>query len=66
MWLPGDAWTRESYDGWEEQGRKSFGDRLREQVKRQLAEHEPAAIEEGLAGEIDEIVEQAKRELQQA
>ncbi len=63
IWIPGAAWTRESYEQWEGGGRISMGDRSSAEVKRILSSHEPDPIDEGLAREIDQIVQAAHREL---
>ena len=63
IWLPGAAWTRETYEQWEGDGRTSMGDRSSVEVKRILGSHEPDPIDEGLAREIDRIVQAAHREL---
>lgn len=63
MWLPSPAWTRQTYDLWRTSGGTSFADRLCEQVTGILAAHQPPAIEESLAREIDGIVGHARRDL---
>ena len=63
MWLPGRAWTRQTYDHWRSDGGLSFADRLRERVTGILAAHEVPPLEEALIREIDEIVAHAKRDL---
>jgi len=63
LWLPGQAWTRQTWDGWQSQGCTSMADRIAGEVKRILETHEIKPIDEDLAGEIDRIVECAKREL---
>ena len=63
IWIPDAAWTRESYEQWEGGGRTSMGDRSSAEVKRILSSHEPDPIDEGLAREIDRIVQAAHREL---
>jgi trimethylamine--corrinoid protein Co-methyltransferase len=63
LWLPGRAWTRETWDLWEAQGRTSMADRILEEVNHILAKHKSEPINEALAQEIDRIVECAKREL---
>ncbi len=63
MWLPGPAWTRQTYDLWLSDGGSSFGDRLRERVQNILAAHQPAPLDAALVREIDRIVASAKREI---
>jgi trimethylamine--corrinoid protein Co-methyltransferase len=63
IWFPGPAWTRDSWEGWENEGRTSMGERAVVEVKRILETHEPEPIDEGLAREVDRIVDAARREL---
>jgi trimethylamine--corrinoid protein Co-methyltransferase len=63
LWLAGPAWTRESWDSWADSGKLSMANRLREQIKQILSNHEPKPLEEGLIKEVDSIVKAAKREL---
>jgi len=63
LWLPGPAWTRQSWDGWAQSGRLSMAERITEQVKQILGTHEPEPLDAQLANEVDAIVETAKREL---
>jgi len=63
LWLPGAAWTRQTWDAWASEGRRTMGDRLRNEVKRVLTEHTADPIDESLAAEIDNIVEVARRQL---
>ncbi|MHC4496622.1 MAG: trimethylamine methyltransferase family protein [Planctomycetota bacterium] len=63
LWLPGSAWSRQSWDGWADSGRLSMAERITEQVKQILTTHEPKPLETDLANQVDEIVEVAKREL---
>jgi len=63
LWLPGAAWTRQTWDAWANEGRRTIGDRLRDEAKRILTEHTPDPIDEKLAAEIDRIVEAARRDL---
>lgn len=63
LWLPGRAWTRETWDLWEAQGRTSMADRALEEVNHILATHKSEPMDEALAQEIDRIVECAKSEL---
>ncbi len=62
LWMPGPAWTRQSWDGWENAGSKSMAERVREQVQTLLATHEVEPLDEKLAGEIDRIVACARDE----
>lgn len=63
LWLSGPAWTRQSWDGWETNGRTSMNERAREQVQTILATHRTEPMEEKLAAEVDRIVQCAQREL---
>ncbi len=63
MWLPGPAWTRQTYDHWRSNGSRSFADRLRERVTGILAAHEPPPLDDALVREIDRIVAHAKHDL---
>lgn len=63
IWLPSPVWTRQTWEGWEEEGRTSMGQRAAAEVRRILATHQPAPIDEKLAQEIDRIVAAARREL---
>jgi trimethylamine--corrinoid protein Co-methyltransferase len=65
LWLCGLAWTRQSFDAWENDGSKSFAERIEHELQRILTTHKPEPIDEALAGEVDRIVECAKRELHQ-
>ena len=63
LWLPGRAWTRETWGLWDAQGRTSMADRILEEVSHILATHKSEPMDEALAQEIDRIVECAKSEL---
>ena len=63
MWLAGPAWTRQSWDHWLSGGAKSMADRIHEQVAETLSRHEPKPLAPALAGEVDAIVNAARREL---
>lgn len=65
LWLCSQLWTRQSFDAWENDGSKSFAERIEDELKRILTTHKPEPIDEGLAREVDRIVECAKRELHQ-
>ena len=64
LWMPGLAWTRQSWDEWQSDGKKSMDDRIKEQVRLILADHAPDVIDKDLSREIDRIVERAREELQ--
>jgi trimethylamine--corrinoid protein Co-methyltransferase len=64
LWMPGSAWTRQSWDGWETGGSTSMAERVREQVQAILVTHEVEPLDEKLAGEIDRIVRCAQQELE--
>jgi trimethylamine--corrinoid protein Co-methyltransferase len=63
LWLCSQLWTRQSFDAWENDGSKSFAERIEDELQRILTTHKPEPIDEALAGEVDKIVECAKREL---
>jgi trimethylamine--corrinoid protein Co-methyltransferase len=63
LWLCSQLWTRQSFDAWENDGSKSFAERINDEVQSILAAHKPEPIDEALAGEVDKIVECAKRQL---
>jgi trimethylamine--corrinoid protein Co-methyltransferase len=63
MWIPGPAWTRQSWDGWQAEGKKSMGDRIKEQISEILANHQPDALHEDMSREIDRIVKRARDDL---
>jgi trimethylamine--corrinoid protein Co-methyltransferase len=63
FWLPGAAWTRQTWDAWAKEGHRTMGERLRDEVTRALAEHAPEPIDEHLVLEIDRIVDAARRQL---
>lgn len=65
MWIPGLAWTRQSWDGWQGEGKKTMGDRIKDQIKKTLATHNPDVICEDLRREIDGIVRRAREDLSQ-
>jgi len=63
LWLCSQLWTRQSFDAWENDGCKSFAGRIEDELRRILTTHKPEPIDEALAGEVDKIVECAKRQL---
>jgi len=63
IWSPGPAWTRQTWDAWAGAGGSSMAERAAAEVRRILAAHRPEPIEDGLAREIDRIVDAARREL---
>ncbi len=63
LWMPGPAWTRQSWDEWQGDGKKAMGDRIKEQVKKILNDHRPDVIDKELSREIDRIVERAREAL---
>jgi trimethylamine--corrinoid protein Co-methyltransferase len=63
FWLPDLLWARQSWDVWLNEGRQSMEDRIRENIHHTLTVHRAPPLEEGLAREIDRIVESAKGEL---
>lgn len=63
LWLPDRAWTRQTWDIWEAEGRRSMEERTLEEVNRILKTHESAPMDKALSAEIDRIVECARSEL---
>lgn len=63
MWIPGPAWTRDTYDRWAEKGNQSIHTRASERVKKILQEHQPEPIDPALSRELDHIVACARQEL---
>lgn len=63
MWMPGSAWTRQSWDAWHSEGQTTMGQRLRDEVARVLSAQTTDPIDEKLSAEIDSIVDAARREL---
>jgi trimethylamine--corrinoid protein Co-methyltransferase len=63
LWLCSQLWTRQSFDAWENDGSKSFAERIEDELQRILTTHKPEPIDEALAREVDKIVECAKRQL---
>jgi trimethylamine:corrinoid methyltransferase-like protein len=63
MWMPSAVWTRQSWDGWHNDGQTTMGGRLGDEVSRILTEQTPNPIDEKLATEIDGIVEAARHDL---
>jgi trimethylamine--corrinoid protein Co-methyltransferase len=63
LWIPGQLWTRDSYDGWVAKGEASFHDRAVNEVEKIVADHEPEPIDPILKQEIDNIVAAARAEL---
>ena len=63
LWLCSQLWTRQSWDAWQSEGRRSMADRIADEVNRVLKTHKPDPIDAALAQEVDRIVECAKREL---
>jgi trimethylamine--corrinoid protein Co-methyltransferase len=55
LWRP-RLFDRGSWEEWEASGRPSPRDRARERARALLASHEPVALEDGLAAELDRIV----------
>jgi len=65
MWIPGLSWTRQSWDGWQSEGKKTMGDRIKDQVRETLAGYNPDVMCEDLSREIDGIVNRAREDLLQ-
>ena len=63
LWLPGTAWTRESWDAWAAGGKRSMAERIKDEVKRILDSHKPEPLQPETAKQVDSIVKAAKREL---
>lgn len=62
IWTPSPVWTRQPYDLWQNEDATSFADRLRERVQSVLESHKVQPLNDGMAREIDRIVEHATRE----
>lgn len=65
IWLPGAAWTRETFAGWTDGGRQPMADRIAAEVRRTLESHVVAPPADALTREIDGIVEAARRDTEQ-
>ena len=63
LWLPGTAWTRETWDAWAAGGNLSMAERIKNEVKRILDSHKSEPLEAETAKQVDAIVETARREL---
>jgi len=63
LWIPGQLWTRDSYDGWVGKGETDFHQRVVSEVQHILASHEPAPLDPALKREIDRIVATARKDL---
>ncbi len=63
LWLPSPLWTRQSWDNWQSDGRRSMADRAAERARNILADHNPAPIDPTLEKEIDRIVQAARKDL---
>jgi trimethylamine--corrinoid protein Co-methyltransferase len=63
LWLPGPAWTRQSWAAWQNEGGSSMAERVRDEVDRILGTSNPEPIDEAMVKEVDRIVECARREL---
>lgn len=63
LWIPHPMWTRDVWAVWENKGRQTMADRMRDRVQELLAAQHVEPLEEGLSGELDRIVAAAAREL---
>jgi trimethylamine--corrinoid protein Co-methyltransferase len=64
LWIPNPVWNRQSYREWAaSQNESDMASRILDFVDRTLEEHQAPAIDPSLEGEIDRIVEAARREL---
>ena len=63
LWLPEQLWTRQSFDGWQNQGCSSFADRLAEHVSSILKTHTLHPLDDALSREIDNIVKHSENEI---
>jgi len=63
LWIPGRLWERDSYDAWTERGSLTMEQRAAARVDQILASPPPPPLDPALEGEIERIVEAAKREL---
>jgi trimethylamine---corrinoid protein Co-methyltransferase len=64
LWLPSSVWTRQAWPSWENEGRQSVEDRIRQREKLMLSHHQVDPLNEALVREIDHIVACAQQELQ--
>jgi trimethylamine--corrinoid protein Co-methyltransferase len=62
FWIPSKIWTRDTFAGWVSNGSTDMQARAALQVDQILRHHEPEPIEDGLAREIDRIVDSARKE----
>lgn len=60
LWLTDSTWTRQTWDDWQGTGRSSMAERAIEKARHILDTHKSEPIDEGLAKEIDRIVESAR------
>ncbi len=63
LWIPGRLSERNSYDAWTERGSLTMEQRAAARVDQILASPPPPPLDPALEGEIERIVEAAKREL---
>ncbi len=63
LWIPGAAWTRQSWGAWAGDGRTSMAQRVANRARELLAKHVPLPIDTPLGAEIDRMVACAQKEL---
>jgi trimethylamine--corrinoid protein Co-methyltransferase len=62
LWIPGSAWTRQSWGAWADGGRTSLAQRVADRGRELLSKHVPPPIDAALGAEIDRIVACARKE----
>jgi trimethylamine:corrinoid methyltransferase-like protein len=63
LWMPGPVWSRDPWATWENRGRTTTADRIQLRADELLATHQVTPLEADLAGELDRIVEAARKGL---
>jgi trimethylamine:corrinoid methyltransferase-like protein len=63
LWRPSKLWTRDSFDGWLEEGATIMAGRVAVRVGQVLAQHEVEPVDQRLEEEIDRMVKMVQAEL---
>jgi len=61
-WIP-SLMTRQTYDAWEEEGRKTMGERIQEKVRHILETHRAAPLPDKTLMELERLKKEGEREL---
>lgn len=61
-WIP-SLMARQKYDTWEEQGRKTMGDRIQEKIQHILETHKVSPLADSVLKELDRLKKAGQREL---